>query len=111
MEKKEYHISFRIATLLIAFIMVLPSVVKLSHAITHDHQHEVCIEKNQTHFHKVDFDCEFYKFKINQNLFFEFTNYNIESSSYTNTSETAYYTYLKSHKQLTSFLRGPPHLM
>nr|WP_321235436.1 hypothetical protein [uncultured Psychroserpens sp.] len=111
MTQKEYHITFRIATLMLAFILILPSAVKLSHAITHDHDHEVCLEKNQTHLHNVDFDCEFYKFKINQNLFFEFVNYDFESSLYSNTYETAYYTYLKSHQQLTSFLRGPPLLV
>lgn len=110
MDKKQYHITFRIATLLLAFILILPSAVKLSHAITHDHDHEVCFEKNETHLHNVDFDCEFYKFKINQNLFFEFINYDFNSNFHLNTTEIAYYSYLKSHKNLTSFLRGPPIL-
>lgn len=91
--------------------LVLPSLVKLSHAIEHDHEHVVCKEKNQVHFHNIEYDCEFYKFNINHNLFFELFDYKVKSSSETNTSEIAYYTFLKSHQQLTSFLRGPPVLL
>lgn len=92
--------------------LVLPSMVKLSHVLQHDHNHVVCIEKNQVHFHNIEYDCEFYKFNVNHNLIFEHFNYDVNKSSETNTSEIAYYAFLKSHQQLSSFLRGPPqHLV
>lgn len=106
------QIGYKVASLFVIAGLVLPSLVKLTHAIQHDHEHVVCIEKNQVHFHNVEYDCEFYKFNINHNLIFQCFNYEVKSNSESITSEIAYYTFLKSHQQLTSFLRGPPqHLV
>ncbi len=104
------HIGYKIASLLVIACLILPLSIKLSHVFSH-HEHEVCIAKDQSHFHEIDLDCDFYKFKINQNLFFEFINYDLKSTLENNTSIITYYTYLKSNQQLTSFLRGPPYLV
>lgn len=104
------HISFRIATLLVAVCLMTPILVKFSHTFS-DHKHEVCVGENQSHFHEIDMDCEFFKFNINLNTFIVFFNYNLKSSFDTSVSETLYYTYLKSHQQLTDPLRGPPSLL
>ncbi|WP_299335191.1 hypothetical protein [uncultured Psychroserpens sp.] len=110
MAHTEYHISKRLITLLLAFVLVLPSVVKFSHALSL-HEHEICIGENQTHLHEIDLDCEFFKFKINHNSLVVFNNYDIDCPTPDNTLITEYYLYLISHQQDTFYLRGPPHLM
>ncbi len=88
---------------------MLPIAVKFTHLLKH-HEHEICLIENQSHFHEIDLDCEFYKFKINHNSIFEFFNYELKTTTETSTTKVNYYSFLKSHKQLTSSLRGPPHL-
>ena len=111
MAKKEHHISLHIASLLLALILILPSVVKFSHALNHDHEDEVCIVENQTHFHNIEFDCEIYKFKFNNELQFHVFTYDFNNIIPNCSSSNIYYSYLKSHQQLTSHLRGPPSLV
>jgi len=105
------HIAFRIATLLTVVCLVLPSVVKFSHLFTH-HEHEVCIGKNQSHLHELDLDCEFYKFNLSNSFYVKSEEYfkltiNLPSLLL----NTEYHSFLKSHQQLTTYLRGPPYLM
>ena len=57
------HIIFKLATLILAIALLMPSFVKLSHVFNH-HQHEICKGEYKTHLHKYDIDCTFYKFKI-----------------------------------------------
>jgi len=104
------HIIFRIATLFVIACLLTPIVVKSAHIFS-DHEHEVCVGKNQSHFHEIDMDCEFFKYKINHNLYFTFINYELKIDFKSQTTETEYYAYLKGHQQLTSFLRGPPSLL
>jgi len=106
----EQHISKRLVTLLLAFVLFLPSVVKLSHALNHNHEHEICIEKNQTHFHNIDFDCEFYKFKLSSSLYLSIERFSIFEDVISNQLNVTYHTYIKSHQQLSFYLRGPPSL-
>ncbi|WP_460219007.1 hypothetical protein [Psychroserpens sp. MEBiC05023] len=108
MAKKDYHISKRIATLLLAFTLLLPSAVKLSHALAHNHEHEVCLEKNQTHFHNIDFDCDFYKFKIQTESTISTTNYDLFSIEDNHKSTFTYYSFLSEYQRLHFSLRGPP---
>jgi hypothetical protein len=104
------HISKRLATLLLSLVMILPSAVKLSHALNHNHKHEVCVEKNQTHFHTADYDCEFYKFKLSNNFYLKIERFSLTENVISNKLNTTYLTYLKSHQQLSAYLRGPPNL-
>lgn len=101
----------RFFSLLAIVVLMFPMVVK-SVFIFEEHHHDICIDdQTDSHLHEKDFHCEFYKFNFNQNLFFETTinSYKIAIESYSEI--TAYYTFLKSHKQSTSYLRGPPNLM
>lgn len=108
MANKRHHISIRIVTLILAFVLVLPSAVKFTHALS-QHEHDVCLEKHQTHFHNVDLDCEFFKFKIqtqhsainvDYELFSVVDNHNISVSNYT---------FISDYQRLHFSLRGPPH--
>jgi hypothetical protein len=58
---KQQIISFLSITLVLA--VLFPSVVKMQH-VFENHKHEVCKGEKQSHFHEIDFDCEFYKFNL-----------------------------------------------
>ena len=100
---------FKVLAIVLTLAVLLPSAIKLSHAFNH-HQHEVCEndDKGNTHFHEIDLDCEFYKFKLNTN-YFDFVNSDdtVILKDYSKV-ESSLYVYLRSHQQEISYLRGPP---
>lgn len=110
MNNYKQHITFRVATLFIVVCLVLPSVVKFTHIFAH-HEHEVCLGENQSHLHELDMDCEFYKFNLSHNFYFEIDDFKIDFIIPSQTLNTKYHAYLKSHQQLPTYLRGPPYLM
>lgn len=110
MNSYKQHTVFRIATLLIVVCLILPSVVKFSHVFA-DHEHEICLGENQSHLHEFDMDCEFYKFNLSHIFYFETDDFKIDFNVPTQLLNTKYHTYLKSHQQLSTYLRGPPYLM
>jgi hypothetical protein len=105
----KHHIAYRITTLFVVACLVLPTVVKFSHVLSH-HEHEVCLGENQSHFHEIDMDCEFFKFKLSNSYYFLIETFSINENFVSNKVQTKYHTYLKSHQQLSTYLRGPPCL-
>ncbi len=107
MNQIKQHIAFKIATLLVAACLLTPIVVKFTHILS-DHEHEVCIGENQSHFHEIDMDCEFYKFNINHQT--TFTTFEFVSFELINYKENivSHYTFLSSYQKLPFVLRGPP---
>lgn len=108
MYKLKQHIVFKIATLLVIATILIPYAVKFTHVFNH-HQHDICLNKNQTHLHNLDLECSFYKFNINT-PFVSFTNdfdILIKTETHSNPTSTPY-NYLISHWQLSYSLRGPP---
>ncbi|WP_290696185.1 hypothetical protein [Lacinutrix sp.] len=107
MENKIQHIVIKSIIILLVAAIVLPSVVKFTH-VFEEHKHEVCANPSDSHYHEVEIDCEFYKFKVNNpyTLVFEniyiFNNLNNYSNFYSR------YTFLKSFKNFGIALRGPP---
>lgn len=104
------HIVFKTITLLIAIAFLIPSAVKFSHIFTH-HTHKVCEGEQTTHIHKVDIDCDFYKFKLNNN-YLNVVAYN-SSFQLSEPYKIKYFTYkfLYNHRTLSFSLRGPPFLV
>lgn len=103
---------FKVLAVTLTLAVLLPSAVKLSHVFNH-HEHEVCSNDDvntNTHFHELDLDCEFYKFKLNTNYYFnvEITEISSQANFYKLNSD--FYLYLRAHEQDTSYLRGPPTL-
>lgn len=47
----------QIASLILAFSLVLPMAVGLSHAM-HEHDQVVCLAENESHIHGQDIDCD-----------------------------------------------------
>jgi len=92
-------------------VLLVPSVVKFSHALT-NHEHEVCTDKYQAHhFHNIDVDCEFYKFKLSNGLYTELEGYSLTNSTLNYKPTLSYHKFLKSHQHSKTYLRGPPSLM
>ncbi len=58
------HIIYKFSIVILVAALLTPSFVKLFH-IFENHEHAICVNQQDTHFHKVDLDCEFYKFKLN----------------------------------------------
>lgn len=110
MQNLKQHIVFRIAIIVIILALFTPYIVKLSHAFNH-HEHEICLGENQTHMHKYDVDCNFYKFKISNQL--SYTIYKSESIDVEINREirVSQYHSISEFQQLQCALRGPPQLI
>ncbi|MDG5491927.1 hypothetical protein [Psychroserpens sp. SPM9] len=107
MDIKKPHISIQLASLVLAFVLLVPSVVKFSHALS-NHEHEVCFDKDQTHFHKIDLDCEFYKFKLQTQTTKVIVDYDIYAIEANHKTINHYYSFLSNYQRLHFSLRGPP---
>lgn len=110
MRNKTQKTTFRAACFILMMAMLLPSAVKFSHVFSHN-QHEICNGEYQTHLHKSDIDCTFYKFKLNTNFYslFEYFEMPINESYFK--IDSALYVFLNNHQQLSFSLRGPPVLV
>ena len=104
------HIAFKFITLALVISIVIPSIVKFSHVFTH-HEHKVCLGEKSTHIHKVDLDCDFHKFKLNNSYYtsFEYQNLFCVTPYYKVSILT--YKFLNKHQPLSFSLRGPPTLV
>lgn len=72
------------------------------------HQHEVCYGETDSHFHTLDIDCEFYKFKLNIPFTIpEKVDVIIAYTEILNVS-TKDYSFLSTYQRLHFSLRGPP---
>lgn len=109
MINNKLHTGFRISALILALAVLLPVGVKLIHSLNH-HKHEVCEGYAETHFHSLDLDCEFYKFKLSKELTINVYNYensvNTVNSYLVETLHFLPYT----HQHLSFSLRAPPTL-
>tara|TARA_R110000796_G_scaffold90952_1_gene194988 strand:+ start:702 stop:1043 length:342 start_codon:yes stop_codon:yes gene_type:complete len=103
---------FKGLAVVLVLAVLLPSAVKFNHVFTH-HSHKVCDndDSTDTHFHKSDFDCDFYKFKLRNNLFLEIANFEIITKKTVSQHLSSYYISLTNYKHLSRFLRGPPQIV
>lgn len=104
------HFGFKIITLVVAVLFLVPTAVKFAHIFTH-HSHQVCNDYETTHIHIVDLDCEFFKFKVNKNFTYSLfvTNLFIEQTEWAYT--VSKYVFLSEYQDLQTTLRGPPSLI
>ena len=107
MENLKNHIVFKFLAIALVISIAIPSVIKFSHIFA-DHKHEVCLGETSTHLHELDLECEFYKFKLNNNFTlpqrFVVAFINNEQS----TVVTSQYLFLSNYQRLHFSLRGPP---
>ncbi len=110
MNQNKLHIVSRLAVVILTMVLLVPSVVKFSHVLE-DHKHEICKGEYQSHLHEVDLDCEFFKFKLNNTVFFEIANFECFQVEHNQEFSPEHYIFLKGHQQRTAYLRGPPALV
>lgn len=104
------HIIFRFLTIALVAALLVPTVIKFTHIFTH-HNHEVCLGGESTHLHTLDLDCEFYKFKLNNNGTFSFFNVEIYQQQENQLEFVSQYNFLSKYQRLHFSLRGPPALI
>lgn len=103
----KHHIIFKGLTPLLVLVFLLPSAVKAMH-IFENHQHEVCLGESDSHFHTLDVDCEFYKFKINIPFTIPENSAVVIDFPKINCIIPAHYSFLSEYQSLHFSLRGPP---
>lgn len=109
MLKEKHHNYLTFLSLLLVICLLMPSGVKLAHAFE-DHAHEVCTNNTSTHLHKVDLDCEFYKFNISNSLILLEFNYKLNDLVYNSKQKiNRLYNFKYNHQRLYFSLRGPPN--
>jgi type III secretory pathway component EscR len=104
------HIIFKALALSLALIVLAPVAVKFAHVFSH-HNHKVCQDNSTTHFHEIDVDCNFYKFKLNNNTPLVFTDYDFFIPKKEHSEIISHYFFLSKYQQLHVSLRGPPALV
>ncbi|MBT8266584.1 MAG: hypothetical protein KJO41_10785 [Bacteroidia bacterium] len=58
--------------IVLSMALLMPYAIKIAHAFE-SHQHEVCTTPQSSHYHQLDWDCEFYKFKLNTQYYSSIT--------------------------------------
>ena len=109
MHTVKQHFAFKIVSLLAVVMLLIPTIVKFTHTFNH-HTHKVCTGEKSTHLHKVDLDCEFFKFQTNKN--FTFTSFIIDlfSEQEIQPEIESQYVFLSDYQRLRFLLRGPPQI-
>src|SRR5690554_3353718 len=109
MQHIKQHILFRVISILLVVLVFTPSVVKLSHAFSHNnHKHEVCLGEKQTHLHTLDVDCEFHKFQINTAFTVPVNQFKLLEKKEDQQVIQSQYHFISDYQQLHFSLRGPP---
>lgn len=94
------------ALLVIAAVMY-PSFARFAHTFEH-HEHDICNEKYDTHFHEANEDCAFETIKLTLQYFYEFQNLETLSLSENHKIITSFYHSIPNNQKLQNTLRGPP---
>jgi len=110
MTKLKEHIGYKISLIVLIIALLVPSFVKLAHTFE-VHKHEICKTPQKSHYHELDLECEFYKFKLSTAFNFLPENYRFLTVHQT-TQITNFYKSLYSNLQREQItLRGPPQLI
>jgi hypothetical protein len=104
-----HNMTFKATTLILAIALLVPTAVKFSHIFSH-HYHEVCDGENQTHLHKSDIDCDFYKFKLSSSFTLPSIDFEFVSAEDNHSINVTSYAFLSEFQRLHFSLRGPPQI-
>jgi len=95
---------FLIAT---AVLILIPSAVSFSHIFT-DHDHALCDNYAEQHYHAKSIDCDLHKFHKNPALTIELPEYELVIENVAPEQIFDYYKFLNEYEPLSFDLRGPP---
>jgi len=102
------HIISKIVAIVLVFAITAPTLIKFSHGLQ-DHEHEVCFGKSASHLHKLDIDCDFYKFKLNTQYVHNLKAIEVIKIENITPKILSQYIYISDYQQLHFSLRGPPN--
>lgn len=106
-DKNNITLFFKSLVFATTIAILLPSIVKAAHIFNH-HEHKVCNNDYGIHFHELDVDCEFYKYKLNTNYHFVPAQFQSLVKDNFTSNDTISYSFIKSNNKLVFLLRGPP---
>lgn len=110
MQKLKAHIGFKISLIALIVALLVPSFVKLAHAFE-THKHEVCKTPQKSHYHELDLDCEFYKFKLSHAFNFQPEVFSLEITKQILHLDNFYKAFYNNLQLQQPSLRGPPQLI
>ena len=110
MTKIKEHIGFKISLVILVTALLVPSFVKLAHAFE-NHKHEVCETPQKSHYHELDLDCEFYKFKLSNAFNFQPEDYSFSIINHIVQVDNLYKSFYNNSQTKHTSLRGPPQLI
>ncbi|MCM4157425.1 hypothetical protein [Gramella sp. AN32] len=100
----------KIGLIISALVILFPPVVEFFHIFL-KHDHKICDQYAEVHFHKKNVDCQLYKFHKNPILDFEIFNYELVEFADEIQQPTSYYQFLNNYEPLAFDTRGPPLLI
>lgn len=107
MNKYKEGLVFKSLIITLVITLLVPSFVKLAHAFE-NHEHEICLKAQKEHFHKIDIDCEFYKFKTSPQIAVSFDYQETPVIKKITTPIISQYLFISDYQRLSFNLRGPP---
>ena len=110
MTKLKAHVGYKISLIILVIALLVPSVVKLAHAFE-VHKHEICKTPQKSHFHKLDLECEFYKFKLSTDFNFQPEDYSFSALNQITQLANFYKSFYSNLLIEQTTLRGPPQLI
>lgn len=110
MLKRTVHIIMNLSAIVLVLVILTPSFLKFAHAFE-NHKHEVCTNPQTTHFHSLDLDCEFYKFKVQTQAYKEALDFSFLVFNSFNKSVLLNYNFTFKTHFSSFYLRGPPSLI
>jgi len=110
MNKYKESIIFKSVIITLVMTLLVPSFVKLAHAFV-NHKHEICETPQKRHYHELDLDCEFYKFKLSTAFNFQPTEFNFTVSTQIVQEDNFYKSFFNNLHIAQTSLRGPPQLI
>lgn len=104
-------IIYYITVVVLSAALLAPSFVKLAHDFD-DHRHDVCKTPQSTsHYHELNWECEFYKFKLSEQYSFSVLNFDLVQYTFEIEYLHSQYQLDYSSNHFSNKLRGPPCLI
>lgn len=110
MHKIKEHIISKLITLVLALVLLVPTLYKFGHIFAH-HEHDICKGEKATHLHEINTDCDLHKFKLNNHYYFSIAYQELFHETAIYKIPVLTYKFLNNHRPLSFSLRGPPALV
>lgn len=92
---------------LFAFAVLFPSGVSFAHVFSF-HEHEVCADHGNGHYHQPETDCEYFQFRHQQNFFSTTDAFTLLVFTEISENQDYFYVYFPQKESPSFLLRGPP---